>query len=104
MRVAAPSPLWRTVHLLERTLGDRLDGAVRTDAFTLALGAGLRMQAEARRQVERSSRRALHLLNLPAAGDVAALRRQLGELDRELRAVRLQLELERDERTREPVA
>ena len=86
------SPLWRAVDVAERALSTQLDDAVRSDVFGTALGVALKVDAGVRRRVERTSRRALHLVNLPAAGDVAALRRQLADVDRELRAVRLELE------------
>jgi cell division protein FtsB len=44
-----------------------------------------RVQRRLRREAERQSARALHLLNLPAAADVRRLSRQVAALQREVR-------------------
>jgi hypothetical protein len=48
-----------------------------------------------RRESLRLSARGWHMLNLPAGTDVQRLRTQLGSLDRDVRMLTLELELER---------
>jgi hypothetical protein len=53
-------------------------------------------------QIDAVSGRLLHLANLPTASDVRRLRRQLGEMDFELRQLRLELAArDRDRASRE---
>jgi hypothetical protein len=44
----------------------------------------------------------LHACNLPAGTDISRLRRQLGELDREVRRLRLELAAYAENRSEEP--
>src|SRR4051794_18242757 len=91
------SPLWRKgFDVVEGAAGRRLEDLVRTGGFAEALGLAARARAGLERAVERRTRRALHLFNLPAAGDVTQLRRQVAALDHEVR--RLTAALERAER------
>jgi hypothetical protein len=79
-------PLWRRVFDgVERPLGARLEQAVQTDAFARGTGLVLRTRAGVARTVERTSRRALHQFNLPAATDVVQLRDQVASLERTVR-------------------
>jgi hypothetical protein len=92
----AGKPLWRRVFDgVERPIGTRLEQAVQTERFADVVGLALRARAEAERQVERASRQALHLANLPAASDVVRLREQVVSLDRHIR--RLEDTLRRQE-------
>ena len=76
--------LWRRAYdAVERPVGSRLEVAVQTDTFADAAGLMLRARAGIARQVERTTRHALHRVNLPAASDVARLREQIGELNRD---------------------
>ena len=50
-----------------------------------------RVRRAAGRRVEAVTAGALHLVNLPAGSDVRRLRRQLGDLDFEVRQLRLEL-------------
>jgi hypothetical protein len=84
--------LWRAFDAAERLVAPRLEEALRTGTFAEALGLATRGQAKARASLEARSRRLWHLVNLPAGSDVAHLRRQVGQLDRELRRVSLALE------------
>jgi long-chain acyl-CoA synthetase len=88
---------WRVI---ERELSPRADDLVETSQFARAVGLVTGANALARRQAAAGVGRVWHLLNLPTAGDVARLRRQVGALDRELRTLTLQLERQaaRDER------
>jgi hypothetical protein len=91
--VPGDKPLfWKAFDAAERAVGPRLEEAVRSGPFLGALGAAAQVQAKVRRDAERRSRRVWHLVNLPAASDVAHLRRQVAHLDRELRRVTAALE------------
>jgi hypothetical protein len=83
---------WRAFDAAERAVGPRLEDAVHSGTFLDALGVAARAQARVRRDLERQSRRVWHLVNLPAGSDVTTLRRQMAELDRELRRVNAALE------------
>jgi len=86
-------PLWfKAFDAAERALAPRVEEAVRSDQFLDALGLAARAQARVRREVEARSRAVWHLVNLPAGSDVRRLRRQVADLDRELRQMSLQLE------------
>ena len=79
-------PLWRrTYDAVERPVGSRLEVAVQTEQFADVAGLLVRTRAELGRRVERTTRRALHRVNLPAASDVARLREQVTALDRSVR-------------------
>jgi hypothetical protein len=78
---------------IERQLAPLLDALVRSSRF-VELGAtvvGTRVTASG--SIGDLTARLLHAVNLPAGTDVKRLRRQIGELDREVRQLRLQLEL-----------
>src|SRR3954454_18416350 len=93
MPLMADKPVfWRGFDKAEGIVAPRLESAGRRDAVLGALGLPARAQAGARRDAERRSRRLWHLMNLPTASDVTHLRRQLAELDRELRRTNVELE------------
>jgi hypothetical protein len=82
----ADKPLWRQAFdAVDRRVSGPAERAVGSDAFHDALALGLRLQARVRGRVERESRRALHLLNLPSNTDVRRLSEQVAALRRELR-------------------
>ena len=92
--------LWkRAFDAGERAIGPRLEQGVQTPAFATAVGVvgGLRRRVD--KELERRSRQLLHLANMPAATDVRRLRRQVADLDREIRLLRDLLE--RQSRTTE---
>jgi hypothetical protein len=92
-RVPGDKPLlWKLFDTAEQAVAPRLEELVRTEGFAQALGLAARSQAAVRRGLEARSRRVWHLVNLPAGSDVAHLRRQIAQLDRELREVRRTLE------------
>jgi hypothetical protein len=76
---------------IERVLAPRLEALVRTNQYAkvTAFLAGARSSAGAR--ADRAAACLLHAYNLPAGTDISRLRRQLGELDREVRQLRLEL-------------
>lgn len=96
----AGQPLWlKAVYKVERAVGTRVEAAVRSDTYFDLVAESQRRQKQARALAEGLSRRALHLLNLPAGSDVRRLREQLGRMDRRLHAIQKELaELEAVER------
>jgi hypothetical protein len=82
----AGRPLWRRAFDgVERPVAGRLEQAVQTERFADLAGLALRTRAELDRLVERTSRRALHRVNMPAASDVVRLREQVASLERSVR-------------------
>jgi hypothetical protein len=79
-------PMWRQAFdAVDRRVSGPMERAAGSDAFHDAVTVGLRLQARVRGRVERESRRALHLLNLPSHTDVRRLSEQLAALRRDLR-------------------
>jgi hypothetical protein len=96
-------PLWRQAYdAAERRVTPHADRLVRTPSFAVGTAVLRRAQALARSSVEGVTARAWHLLNLPAGSDVSRLRTQIGALDREVRRLTVQLELERRRSARSP--
>jgi hypothetical protein len=84
----ADKPLWRrTFDAVDRHIAGPAEAVARSDAFGDALTLGLRLRRRAQREVEKRTRRALHLVNLPAATDVRRLSEQVAALRREVRAL-----------------
>ena len=80
------APLWRrSFDLVEQAVASRLESIVRTEGFAVAVGLSAQTQREIRRRTERATRRAWHLLNLPAGSDVTRLMSQIAELERQVR-------------------
>ena len=78
-------PLWlKAVYKLERAVGERVETAVRSDAYFDLVASSQRSQKQVRALAEGISRRCLHMLNLPAGSDIRRLREQLGRMDRRL--------------------
>jgi hypothetical protein len=91
--VASSPPLWRRAFdAIERPLGDALASGGRSETFADAVSLGLHLRRRVEREVERRTRRALHMVNLPAASDVRGLTKQVTELQRQVRALSHELE------------
>lgn len=89
----ANKPLWRKAYdAVDSRIAPPLESVVQTPQFATVLSTAIRMQAEARRQVERRSRRLWHLVNLPSGSDVTRLRDQVVSLDRRVRELTEALE------------
>lgn len=87
------APLLRQVY--ERTvdeLGPRLSELTASQGFAEVAEMTVAAQARLRREIERRSRRFLHFWNLPAGSDVTVLRREIGELERQIRDLTKRLE------------
>jgi hypothetical protein len=89
------TPAWRRAFdAVERRIARPVESGVRTDAFNDTMTVLFRTRRELQRAIEKRTRHALHLVNLPTATDVKRLSEQVAALHREVRA----LERERDER------
>ncbi|GAC1328457.1 MAG: hypothetical protein NVSMB13_15590 [Mycobacteriales bacterium] len=89
----ARKPTWRRVFdTVERAVGSRLEEFVQTDTFAGALSTSAQVQAELRKRTEQATRRALHMVNLPAGSDMRRLNEQIAGLERRLRHISRQIE------------
>lgn len=89
-------PTWRKVFdAVEKPVGRRLEAVVQTDEFAGVLSFTAQAQAEAKRRLERLTRRALHAANMPAGSDMKRLHDQIAGLDRRLRSMQDELEAAR---------
>ncbi len=95
------APLWlRAVYRLERAIGEPLESVLHSDTYFDLISESMRVRGRTGRTLEAVSRRALHLLNLPAGSDVRRLREQLGRVEREL--AQLGKTIDHPERISEP--
>ncbi len=89
----AKAPLWlRTVHRVERAVGEPLEAVLHSDTYFDLVTDLVRARKSYERRVEEVSRRLLHLLNLPAGSDIRRVREQLARIER--RVTELSRELE----------
>jgi hypothetical protein len=87
------TPLWRQMfNSWEKAVAPGLEELTASNGFRDVMAAGLKVNADVAREIERASRQWLHLWNLPAATDIRKLRKQVSGLERELLALRLELE------------
>src|SRR3954452_23084062 len=90
---APDTPLWlKLVLRMERAVGGPVEAAVHSDAYfdvVAEFNRGTRRLTDA---MEGVSKRALHLLNLPAGTDIRRVREQLARMDRRLAELTKQLE------------
>jgi hypothetical protein len=81
----ADQPLWlRAVIRLERAVGEPIEAAVRSDAYFDLVSTTTRVRSKVLGAAEGVSRRALHMLNLPAGSDIRNMRQQLARMERRL--------------------
>src|SRR4051794_28973623 len=93
-------PAWRRAfNALERAVTPRADAVVRADEFAAALASLNRTRTALQRTIDSRTRGIWHFLNLPAGDDVQTLRRQIGELNREIRLLRTEVDRNRRELT-----
>ena len=94
--MAQEQPLWRQAFdTVERAVGAPLEAGVRTDTIADAVALAVRARSRVGREIERQSRRALHLVNLPAASDMRRLSEQVSAPQRQVRTLSKELEKER---------
>jgi hypothetical protein len=77
-------------------VGPRLEQMVRTDAFADQAAWWAEMNRRRTEMAEAFSRRLMHFWNMPTASDIAALKRQVEALDRQLHRVNKTLQEVRD--------
>ncbi len=94
------TPRWRQMYdAWEKAVAPGLEALTASNGFRDVLALAMKANADITREIERSSRQWLHLWNLPAATDVRRLRQQVTSLERELLALRRELERRADEAT-----
>lgn len=82
----ASKPLWRRAFdAVDRRVAGPVEAGARSDLFSDMVAVGWRVSQRMQHEIERRSRRALHLANLPSATDVRRLSEQVAALQRELR-------------------
>jgi hypothetical protein len=82
-------PLWKSgFDRLERAVGAPLERFVQTSTFAKTGSTLLKIQSATRDGVERQLGNLWHLANLPTRTDLARLRGQVSQLDRELQAMK----------------
>jgi hypothetical protein len=69
---------------LERAIGEPIESAVRSDTYFDLVSTTTRVRRKMQGTAEGVSRRALHLLNLPAGSDIRTMRQQLARMERRL--------------------
>lgn len=86
------APKWKQAFdLVEKAIGPRLNAFARSEEFATLAALNRRTQVEVSRRLEHASRRALHVMNLPAGSDMNRLLTQIAHLEREVRDLRKQL-------------
>ncbi len=85
-------PTWKQVFdSVEKVIGPRINGVVRSEEFATLAALNKRGQVELTRRLEQMSRRTLHVLNLPAGSDVNRLLTHIASLEREVRDLRKEI-------------
>ena len=78
-------PLWlRAVLRVERAVGKPVESAVRSEKYFDLVTKTTRIRRKAGGAAEGVSRRALHVLNLPAGSDIRRVRQQLARMERQI--------------------
>lgn len=92
----AGTPLWRTLFdAAERSIAIPLEAVVRSELFFDVVAVSTRARRGTVTRTERLSRRALHLVNLPAGSDMRRLGEQVARLERRVVVLSKELETER---------
>ncbi|WP_206486840.1 hypothetical protein [Rhodococcus sp. KRD162] len=89
----SPFALYSTI---EQHVNPRLQDALDTDEFAQALRVVHTCRRTVGRMVGNANTWALHAVNMPARSDISRLTRHVGELDREVRKLRLALSSRED--------
>lgn len=86
-------PLWKQLFdTVEKAAAPVMAEATSSSGFAEIMKVGLKINADMQNQAEALSRQWLHAWNLPAAGDLAYLKGQIGSLEAEVRSLRRTLE------------
>jgi len=81
----ANQPLWlRAVLRAERAIGKPVESVVRSDTYFDVISTTTRVRRSVQAKADGVSRRALHILNLPAGSDIRKVRQQLARMERRL--------------------
>jgi hypothetical protein len=84
--------LWKQAFdAVDRRVSPTIDAIARSEEAAVVVGLVERTRREATHRMEQSSRRVLHLLNLPAGSDVNRLLTHIARLEREIGELRAQL-------------
>lgn len=95
MTTVGDEPLWKApLRLIHQRLVPAINDFTRSEEFAALTAIRHRSTNVVGRYLERTSRRALHLANLPAASDVNRLLTEIAKLEREVRTLRKQLSAE----------
>ena len=87
--MASPSPMWKQLFdALDSRLSPAINEMARSDEAAQLAALAQRGRSEFDRRVEQASRRALHMMNLPAGSDVNRLLEHIARLEREVRDLR----------------
>jgi len=82
----ADKPLWRKAFdEVDRRVSGPVEAGAHSDLFGDLVTLNVRLARRAQREVERRSRRLLHMANLPTATDVRRLSEQVASLQRDVR-------------------
>lgn len=76
---------------IEKRATPVIEDVVHSDRFSDVATTAMKLRKRAGRAFENVAADVLHTVNLPAGSDVRRLRRQIGELDYEIRRLRLEL-------------
>jgi hypothetical protein len=87
------APIWRQGYdAVEQVLEPRVMDLMRHRRFGWSVGFVLRLRGSAHGMASTSTRRLLHMLNLPAGTDVTRLLNEIGSVKRELHELSTHLE------------
>jgi hypothetical protein len=90
------SPLWRRAFdTVERAVGPPLERGMTSSEFARSVALARRLRRAVGRGVDSAGSWALHQVALPSHEDVRRLRRQLARVERELGALRRELDEKR---------
>jgi len=82
----ADKPLWRKAFdEVDRRVAGPVEAGAHSDLFGDLVTLNVRLARRAQREVERRTRRLLHMANLPTATDVRRLSEQVASLQRDVR-------------------
>jgi hypothetical protein len=87
------SPQWRRAfNTLERAIGSPLERGTTSSQFALGISVARRLRRGTARRLDAAASYALHQIALPSHADMRRLQRQLAGVERELGAIRRDLD------------